>query len=138
MNQLHLLNEYQKNTVFTSTPGQLVVLLYDGLIHSLEDGMKASAAKDFKSKQDHFIKAENIILELIRSLDMEKGGEISKTLLSLYEFFYQQLVLGNMQEDLGPIEKCLDMIKSLREAWAKIEEDLRRNPLDEGGANVAV
>ena len=84
---------YQKNNVSTASQGRLVVLLYEGAIKHLtaakklfgqENKLKPNQIEQFGI---HIQKTQAIITELQVSLDMEKGGEIAKNLMSLYLFF---------------------------------------------------
>ena len=44
-------------------------------------------------------KTQEIISELMVSLDMERGGEIAKNLMSLYVFFNAELMNANIKKD---------------------------------------
>lgn len=127
----NLLNEYQKNLIYSATPIQIVLILYDGIIASIEKGKMASLDKDYFELNVSFLKAQQLISELIHSLNMEKGGEVAQNLYALYEFFYEQLVLANLTKDVTQIESLLKMVKDLREGWAKIEIDLRIQGTDQ-------
>lgn len=137
MSNVHLLNQYQKNLVYSATPIQIVLMLYDGMIGSIEKGKVACSDKNYFELNACFLKAQQLIAELIHSLDMEKGGEIAQHLYNLYEFFYEQIVLVNLTKDVSQIEPSLMMIKELREGWAKIEADTRLGELDQIGGQCA-
>ncbi|MEI5579582.1 flagellar export chaperone FliS, partial [Streptomyces brasiliscabiei] len=77
----------------TASPAELVVLLYEGAVKKL-----SSASSQFSadgtipvSKIESFsvdvLRAQEIITELQVSLDMERGGELSRSLMSLYIYF---------------------------------------------------
>jgi len=62
-------------------------------------------------------KAEEIITELMVSLDFEQGGEISKNLFALYTWFNRELLEANIAQDKDRLGNVRDMLKELRDAW---------------------
>ena len=64
---------------------------------------------------------------------MKEGGEISKSLFSLYMFFKKELLEANIKKDTEIIKNVVKMLKDLREAWDKISST--ETPSDR--ANVA-
>ena len=51
------------------------------------------------------------------SLDMERGGEIAKNLMSLYVFFNAELMNANIKKDKKRIENVRKMLFDLLGAW---------------------
>jgi flagellar protein FliS len=117
MSDVH--NQYKETQILTAGPGKLLLMLYDGAITSLE---KAVLYISDKSKYDkvnkHIIKAEEIIGELLASLNFEAGGEFARNLQSLYAYMIKKLIEGNMQKKKEPLEEVLKFMKDLRESWA--------------------
>jgi flagellar protein FliS len=66
------------------------------------------------------MKTEEIITELMVSLDFEQGGEISKNLFSLYTWFNRELVEANINKDTPRIMAVKDMLSELRNTWSSI------------------
>jgi flagellar protein FliS len=66
------------------------------------------------------MKTEEIITELMVSLDFDQGGEISKNLFSLYTWFNRELLEANIRQDSERIRTVRDMICDLRTAWHEI------------------
>ena len=114
---------YQKTAVSTASQGRLVVMLYQGAERELtaasgcfgSDGkIPASKIEDFGK---HIMKAQEIINELQVSLDMDKGGQISQNLMSLYVYFNKELMNVNISQNKEKLEQILAMIKQLGSAW---------------------
>jgi flagellar protein FliS len=87
---------YQQQSIATASPERLVLKLYDLGITSC--------------RRDDRAKLREVLVELISSLDFERGGEIAEQLYSLYEFCLRESALG----DLEPIQ---DILEGLRDAW---------------------
>ncbi|MES0491476.1 MAG: flagellar export chaperone FliS [Leptospirales bacterium] len=115
-------NEYHMNQIETADPKQLVIMLYDGAGRFLE---RAAAEIDNFKKYDNvntnILKAQDIITELMLSLDMEQGGEIADNLLNLYAFMKKELLEANMKKEKGGIVQVIKMLDDLKEAWVKME-----------------
>ena len=114
---------YQTTAVKTASQGKLVVMLYQGAERELtsahscfgSDGnIPASKIEDFGK---HIMKAQEIINELQVSLDMDKGGQISQNLMSLYVYFNKELMNVNINQDKEKLSQILTMIKQLGSAW---------------------
>ncbi|HPE40852.1 MAG TPA: flagellar export chaperone FliS [Bacteroidales bacterium] len=110
-------NDYVEKTVETATPAKLVEMLYSGAIHFLSQAIKAIAEKHFDVTNDKILRVEDIIMELNVSLDMEKGGEISKNLRALYNYIYKQLLEANIKKDVYLLEECKAYLEDLKETW---------------------
>ncbi len=114
--------EYQINQVETADPRQLVVMLYDGAIRFLEKG--AEFLDDFKTydkANQNLLRAQDIITELMVSLDMDKGGEIAENLLSLYTFMKKKLLEANMKKEKEGVIDVIKLLEDLRSAWKEMD-----------------
>lgn len=114
---------YQKTNITTASQGHLIVLLYEAAVKNLKSALSCFD-EDNKIKPcniekfSNFIqKAQAIISELQVSLDMEKGGEISKNLMSLYIFFNGELLDATFKHDRAKIESTMNMLNELLSAW---------------------
>lgn len=117
--------EYKRTQIETASPERLILMLYDGAIKFLVQA-KIKMSGDKKDPQNieainySLTKAQAIVYELIKSLDMEQGGEIAENLFSLYEFMLNQLVTANIDKDPAPVSQVIGMIKDLRETWVEV------------------
>jgi len=110
-------NDYAERTVDTATPAKLVEMLYSGAINFLTQGIKAIEEKQYDIANEKIMRVEDIIMELNVSLDMEKGGEISKNLRALYNYMYKQLLEANTKKDTEILQECKNYLNDLRETW---------------------
>ena len=121
-------NEYRKNAALGASPVQLIVMLYDGALRFMEEGKRAIADKNYEVQNHKLQRAQKIVMELMGSLDMQKGGEISRNLLALYTFVLNELVEANIKDDPTKVENAMKTMSELRESWAEIEKMSRTNP----------
>lgn len=120
------LSAYRETRVRTASQGTLVIMLYDGAIRHLGEAMSLFEGdpKEFPGKiekiSNHILKSQEIITELMASLDLSAGGEIAKNLLSLYAWFNEQLVQANMEKRADKINPVKTMMEDLRLAWVEV------------------
>jgi len=110
---------YIKQEVEGATKGKLVLLLYDGAIKFMRISTKAVDDNNIPDAHNNIMKAQNIIYELMSTLNMD-AGEISKNLMRLYDFMIWQLVEANKEKDKEKIESVIKLMTSLRDAWKDV------------------
>ncbi|MBP7255416.1 MAG: flagellar export chaperone FliS [Negativicutes bacterium] len=120
---------YRQQQVMTATPEALTLMLYNGAIKFINESIEASKKKEYEKANTSCIKAQNIISEFRLTLKMEY--EISKNLLALYNYAYDRLVEGNMNEDITKLEEAKDILSELRDAWAQAMKAFKN---EKGGA----
>src|SRR3989338_7964198 len=106
--------------VASASPHKLVLMLYDGALHSLNAAESLMRRRDIPAKGQAISKAISIIEELNRSLNLEAGEEIATNLRSLYSYMIQRLLNANLKNDLDLLGEVTRLLSTLREAWAGI------------------
>jgi len=136
---------YKETRINTAGQGQLIVMLYDEAIKQLSTAIdlinKNQTEKDpgkIERIGKAVMKTEEIITELMVSLDFEQGGEISKNLFSLYTWFNRELLESNIAQDAGRIKEVQRMLSDLRNTWNDISK-IAADPPNRGavGLNIA-
>ena len=108
--------KYQQSQVETSSPAKLLLMLYDGALKSIQGAKVGMMEKDFEKANDHLTRAQDIIFELMNSLNMEQG-EVAQNLFLLYDYMIQQLVQSNIHKDPQILSQVESLLKDLRETW---------------------
>ena len=115
---------YRQVATKTATPGQLVLMLFDGALRFLD---KALVGFDLDDPLDsnlainnNILKAQEILRELNMSLNMEKGGEFATTMRRLYNYYDLQLSQSNLQKDPAGVELVIRLLSVIRGAWAEM------------------
>ena len=91
----------------------------------MNDKLKASDIEQFGI---HLQKTQAIITELQVSLDMEKGGDISRNLMSLYVYFNEELMDATISHNKQKIEFVLSKVDELADAWRTIANSTANAP----------
>ncbi len=132
---------YRDTQIKTAGQGKLIVMLYDETIRQVDTAIHAMEGKAdlLDTISNAIIKAQDLVTELMVSLDFERGGQIAQGLFSLYMFFNQQLVDANIKKEPAPLREIKKMLAELRAAWVQISD--RPLPPDNGpaisGVNIA-
>jgi flagellar protein FliS len=111
---------YRQQAVLTATPGQLVVMLYDGCLRFLHQAAFALREGNTVQAGARLSRAEAIIDELLQTLDLEKGDVIASRLQGIYVFCLRHLREARTATDPEMIEKVGELLGELRDAWAQV------------------
>jgi flagellar protein FliS len=111
---------YKQQSILTATPGQLVVMLYDGCLRFLHQAAYAMREGKVGESNTRLQRAEAIIDELRTTLDMEKGGVVASRLQGIYVFSSRHLIEARIARDPAMIDKVSELLSELRDAWAQI------------------
>ena len=137
-------NAYRQTRVKTAGQGQIIVMLYDEALRRIDQAHAAldDGARSFDVVNNAIGKAQEIVTELMASLDFEQGGELAENLFSLYSFFNRQLREANLKKSKQPLEALRPLMADLRDAWHRIAStpssgEGNNAPGEGGGINFA-
>jgi flagellar secretion chaperone FliS len=111
---------YKQQSILTATPGQLVVMLYDGCLRFLHQGALAMREGNLADAGTRLSRAEAIIDELMSTLDLEKGGVIASRLQGIYVFSIRHLMEARLERDADKIERVGQLPSELRDSWVHV------------------
>ena len=110
-------NRYLDDSLGTAGPTVLLVMLYDRLVLDLQRAEQALLAGDRQTAHDNLVHAQDIVRELLSSLDVEAwdGG---RELAALYVWLLKELTVANVSGDAARTAVCrTDTVEPLAEAW---------------------
>jgi flagellar protein FliS len=116
MTSPQLRNRYLEDSINTASPGKLLVMLYDRLVLDLQQGEQAIQAGNRELASDKLNHAQEIILELRTTLDVDVW-EGAAGLAALYSWLLTELIQANIKLDAAKVTTCRGMIEPLRDAW---------------------
>ncbi|MCC8179344.1 MAG: flagellar export chaperone FliS, partial [Planctomycetes bacterium] len=117
-------NQYLKTQIDTASKEQLVVMLFDGIIRFTEQARKAINDNEIEDSHHALMRAQAIIMELICTVDKEKGGSIADNLLSLHAYAFNCLIVCNMHKDVTKIDEVQKIYRELRDGWVQAMDSL--------------
>lgn len=113
-------DQYKRTEINTANQGKLIVMLYDGAIKFLNIALQNMNPRTYDVVNNNILKTQDIITELLLSLNMKEGGDISKNLSSLYLYFKKRLLEANVQKNPEIVTEIIKLMKELRDSWEKI------------------
>ena len=116
---------YRSNAVLTASPGQIVLMLYDGALRSLALAREAFDRPAEDSRRIEVInhqlqKTQMILAELQGSLNLEAGAEVAVLLNRLYDYYNRRLLEANLRKQVAPVIEVERLIGELRSGWAEM------------------
>jgi len=116
---------YRANAVLTASPGQLVLMLFDGALASIGRAREAlerpvKDARGIEVINTQLLKAQAILTELQNGLNHEAGGEIAANLDRLYIYYNRRLFEANLRKDVAPVIEVERLLGDLRSGWAEM------------------
>lgn len=111
---------YRKTNITTSDPVRLIIMCYEGVIDNLKLAKEKIKEKDYEKKAKAIIKAQDIINELMCSLNFEKGEEIAGNLESLYNYMLRRILQADFNNDIRAIDEVIEIFTELLSAWQEI------------------
>ncbi len=116
-------SQYQHLQVMTASGVQVIVLLYDAVVRSLELAREGIVRGDHRDKARFLGRAVAIVGELSNVLDMERGGAIAQSLRRLYDYVLFECTQANLYHDPERLAGPLRCLATLREAWAVVARE---------------
>lgn len=117
-------NYYKDNLVYTAKPEDLTLMLYNGAIKFIMQSQNSINKKEVEKSNYYNIRAQDIIIELMETLD--RSYEISKSLYMLYEYIKRRLIEANIKKDVEILDEVLGLAKDLRNTWLKAMKIARK------------
>jgi len=117
--------KYQQQSVQTASPSQLVIMLYDGAIRFLKLGIAGIEEKDYAKANTNLQKVQNIVCELMASLDHQYP--IAKDLEAIYHYLLRLLIQANIHKEVKPAQEVLNHLSELRDAWVQAAKNVQQS-----------
>jgi flagellar protein FliS len=116
-------NVYREREVLTASPEKLIVIMFDHVLVNLRRARVAIEAGHIERRVQALSKAREGVMELLMSVDAERGGEVATTLLSLYSFAIRELLDVGRTKDVAKLDAVFNVMNNLRDAFATIAAD---------------
>ncbi|WP_342563307.1 flagellar export chaperone FliS [Paenibacillus sp. FSL R7-0345] len=109
--------KYRQSAVSTSSPSQLLLMLYDGAIRFGRAALEGIETADYSGLSINVGKARAIVKELTNTLDA--SYEVSAGLKSMYEYIDHLLSETNINKSKTAGEEAIGYLLELRQTFAQ-------------------
>jgi flagellar secretion chaperone FliS len=113
--------QYRATKVETAGSVDLVVMLYQGAVRFIRQAVDALEQDDPKTAHTNFVRAQDIVVELLGSLNREAGGQIATQLAGIYDYCFRRLILANVKKDPAPAQEVMNILRDLGKAWQQAQ-----------------
>ena len=113
------IKQYQTSNITTATPEKLMIMLFDGAIQFLQKAKNAIEEKNLQERSQNIEMARKIIRELMRTIDLENGNDVSKSLFRLYNKMAMKLIKANVSKNSSMIEEVINDLMNIRWGFQK-------------------
>ena len=109
-------NPYASDAAATASPQRLLVMLYDRLALDLERAELAIAARNPSNAHTALVHAQDIIIELRATLDLDVWPA-GQRLGLVYDYVLELLVDANIRKAAEPVAECRMLLAPIHDAW---------------------
>ena len=128
--------EYLAGRVASANDAQLVAIVYEGLIDSLNESID-NIKKVYNQRLNESInKCREILAELIATLSGD--SEIAMNYRSLYMYVNELVTRAHISRDSKKLEEAVKVVTPLYEGWSELGEKLFKESLENGKVSQVV
>ncbi len=117
-------NPYLKTKIMTAGPAELRLMLFDGALKFAEQGRQGLSRKDYEAAYHGISRCQEILAELMNSLDPKHAPELCEKLSGLYAFMMTRLMAASTERDPAIVQEVIKLLEFERETWLMLLEKL--------------
>jgi flagellar protein FliS len=111
------IQRYKTVQVKTSTPGELLMMLFDGCFRFLNEGLAAMEKGDRAKSGERLDRAYAILSEFASTLKHEVWPDLCHNLEGVYFFCMGHIVQANIDQDPAKVREIIRILDPLRDAF---------------------
>ena len=108
---------YRDHALEGSSPVDLVVALYDGILRFLYVAADAVDRNDVQGRREAVKRAFDIIIHLQARLRMDVGGSPAKALSEFYASIFAEILKASQSASRMRFEHAIECVRRVRDAW---------------------
>ena len=136
MSQQTVRQNYIQADVFSATPQKLQLLLVEAAMKNILKTKKHWEGGNIGDGFETVTLAQDIVAEIICSLDVENSPDIAKKLASIYVFIFRRLTEAGMKQDQEKLNDAYRVLCSERETWRQVCEKFGSTKTDGAVSSV--
>lgn len=127
-NFLNVRDNYLEQMVESAPPEGLLMMLVEGAANFIRRAIVELEKERLDEVHNCLVKAQNIYLELVISLDLD-AGEFAENLALIYQFLYNLLIEANLDKNVEKMNQALKLADEIRTLW---KEAIDKSRADKG------
>lgn len=126
-------NPYLEMEVLSAPPEKLQLMLLESAVRKTELAIEQLAEKQVDQADESFVRAQQIVSELMAGLNHEIDPELTRGVLDLYHYIHRNLVTANTDNDIRSAEQALEILRHQRDTWANVVEQMAQARSESNG-----
>ena len=103
--------------VESASATELITMLFDGALERIARAQGHMERGEIAEQGEVIGKVIDIVASLDSYLDHDKGGHVSDSLESLYDYIIRQLYQANLKSDVSILEEVVSLLGEVRVGW---------------------
>lgn len=99
-----------------------MIMFFDGAVQFLQKAKIAIDEKNLQERANNIESARKIIRELMRTIDLENGNDVAKSLFKLYNKMAMKLIKANVSRNQNLIDEVIEDLSNIRWGFQKAVE----------------
>ena len=116
------MNRYFDEMVLSASPMELIRLLYQKAIASIQTAREHLKAGRISERSLSINNAYLILAELTVSLRLDAAPELTARLAALYGYIQSRLLSANLLQEDAPLAEVLSLLTTLSESWGAVPD----------------
>lgn len=116
-------NKMKTDSIYSATPEELTLMLYDGALKFANIALIGIEKKDYEKVNSNCQRIRAIIRELQVTLDYKY--EIANQFNEYYEFILRRLSVANIKKDVEIMNEVIFLLRSIRDTWKEAMKKAR-------------
>jgi flagellar secretion chaperone FliS len=113
---------YLRAAAQNATAVGLVIILYDLLLHDLEQAISAMADHDVERRTAEIKHSLLVLQQLEGSLDKEGGAEAAKIFSQFYSALRSKVFEAHLKASPEILRKQIELVLDVRQAWQQVDK----------------
>lgn len=114
------IDQYRRQTVYTMSKGEQLVLLFDEALKNLRYGSMMLTDKNYPTASKCMQKCQKIFSYLSSILD--PNYPVSADLYKLYYFINQEIIKAGIRRDASVLDSIVPLVETMRSTWDEAEK----------------
>ena len=127
-------DQYRQQSFNTATPEKLLIMLFDGALRFTAQAREYMEEKNHEQSHYYLLRVQDIVLELIGSLDMDVP--ISAPLYKMYDYIRYNLTEANIKKDTVYLDEAERNLKELRDTWVEAAKMIGKEKAVNSGRSI--
>ena len=115
---------YLETEVMTATPQKLQLMMIEAAIRAAQRTLLAWQEDQQETAGDSLVKAQQIMGELLASLNPEVDADLTRRVAAVYTFIFRRLAEAGIQRDEEKLADAIRILKIERETWLEVCKQL--------------